>query len=96
MKKNHRFAYLILLFAVWFLSPLPIHAEGIPELSNGQTIYVPAYSHIYSGDSERPFLLTVTVSVRNINMKHSITVTTVDYYETQGSLLKKFRIPQLL
>jgi hypothetical protein len=34
--------------------------------------------------------LTVTVSIRNIDPKHSVKVTTVDYYETQGKLLKKF------
>jgi hypothetical protein len=89
MKKNHPFACLIFL-AVWFLSPPPLQAEGITELSNGQTIYVPAYSHIYSGNRERPFLLTVTVSIRNIDPKHPIKVTTVDYYETQGNLLKRF------
>jgi hypothetical protein len=58
-------------------------------LSKEQTIYVPAYSHIYSGDRESPFLLTVTISIRNIDMKQSIKITNVDYYETQGNLLKK-------
>jgi len=90
MKKRHTFAFLIFILAVWFLSPLPLKAEGITELSNGQTIYVPAYSHIYSGSREKPFLLTVTVSIRNIDPKHPIKVMTVDYYETQGNLLKKF------
>ena len=75
---------------VCFLSPLPLQAEEGNELSNGQTIYIPAYSHIYSGDRERPFLLTVTVSIRNIDLKHPIKVTAVDYYKTQGNLLKKF------
>ncbi len=90
MRKSHTFACLIFILAVWFLSPLPLKAEGIIELSNGQTIYVPAYSHIYSGSREKPFLLTVTVSIRNIDPKHPIKVTMVDYYETQGNLLKKF------
>jgi len=90
MKKRHTIACVIAILAVGFLSPLPLQAEGITELSKGQTIYVPAYSHIYSGNREKPFLLTVTVSIRNIDPKHSIEVTAVDYYETQGNLLKKF------
>lgn len=66
------------------------HAEESAVWSKGQTIYVPAYSHIYIGSRERPYLLTVTVSIRNVDLQHSITVSTVDYYETQGRLLKKY------
>ncbi|MCB2230164.1 DUF3124 domain-containing protein [bacterium] len=61
-----------------------------PGLSRGQSIYVPAYSHIYSGNNERPFLMTVTLSIRNIDPEHSITVTAVDYYETQGKFLTAY------
>jgi hypothetical protein len=53
-------------------------------------VYVPAYSHIYSGNRERPFLLTVTLSIRNIDPTNIIQITLVDYYETQGKLLKKY------
>lgn len=59
-------------------------------LSQGQTIYVPAYSHIYSGDREKPFLLTVTLSIRNTDPNHGIQVTQVDYHETQGEILRKY------
>jgi hypothetical protein len=59
-------------------------------LSDGQTIYVPAYSHIYSGNKESPFLLTVTLSIRNIDPHHHIKITLVDYFETQGKLLKRY------
>jgi len=89
MKKNYPLAYLILLLSICFFSPLSLHADEKIGLSNGQTIYVPAYSHIYSGVGERPFLLTVTLSVRNIDPKHKIKITSVDYYETQGKLIKK-------
>ena len=68
--------------------------EAVP-LFLGQTIYVPAYSHIYVGDREQPFLLTVTVSLRNVDTKHRITLTAVNYYDTQGRLLKKY-LPQPL
>lgn len=78
-----------MLVAVSSFSSL-VHADESTTLSKGQTIYVPAYSHIYSGDRERPFLLTVTLSIRNIDPKQTIKITTVDYYETQGNLLKHF------
>ncbi|MBU1399055.1 MAG: DUF3124 domain-containing protein, partial [Proteobacteria bacterium] len=90
MKKIYPFVYLLILFSIYLYSPLLLHAAEKNELSDGQAIYVPAYSHIYSGNDERPFLLTVTLSIRNIDPKHQIEITIVDYYETQGKLLKKF------
>ena len=91
MKKSYPYVYFsILLFSFCFFSPLPVYADEKIGLSKGQTVYVPAYSHIYSGSREIPFLLTVTLSIRNIDPKHQIKVTVVDYYETQGKLLKKY------
>ncbi|MFO7971634.1 MAG: DUF3124 domain-containing protein [Desulfobacterales bacterium] len=90
MKKSEPFACLLILLSICFFSPLPVHADEKIGLSDGQTIYVPAYSHIYIGNREHPFLLTVTLSIRNIDPKHRIKITIVDYYETQGKLLKKY------
>ena len=92
MKKNLNWPIRFLFIGVWLLSPLSLHADGMPELSKGQTVYVPAYSHIYTGDSEKPFLLTVTLSIRNTDMWRPMTVRAVDYYETQGNLLKKMLV----
>ncbi len=89
MTNNVYFKYFFILLCI-FLSPLSLYAaEKNIELSKGQILYVPAYSHIYSGNRENPFLLTVTLSIRNIDSRHQIKVTLVDYYETQGKLLKK-------
>lgn len=87
-----RFYFLILLFIILgaTIYSSSVNADESVILSKGQTIYVPAYSHIYSGNRESPFLLTVTLSIRNIDPRHSLKVTRVDYYETQGKLLKKF------
>lgn len=81
-----------LLFVIVVMSTFSsiAHADEATALSRGEAIYVPAYSHIYSGDRERPFLLTVTLSIRNIDLKNQIKITSVDYYETQGTLLKKY------
>jgi len=90
MKKSCHFIYGSIFLFICFFSSLPLQAEEKIGLSDGQTIYVPAYSHIYSGDRERPFLLTVTLSIRNIDPGDQIKITTVDYYETQGKFLKKY------
>ncbi len=90
MKNIFLFPLLLILFSSVFLFPLPLQAGQDTGLSKGQTIYVPVYSHIYSGDRELSFLLTVTLSIRNVNPKDAIEVTLVDYHETQGKLVKKY------
>ena len=91
MKKLATFQLFLMMLGSFCLSSSPLHAaEKQSGLSKGQLVYVPAYSHIYSGDQERPFLLTVTLSIRNIDPNHSVNITLADYYETQGKLLKKF------
>ena len=89
MKKNIKLISTIL--SICLLLPHILYAaESRITLSKGQVVYVPAYSHIYSGNKELPFLLTVTLSIRNIDTMHEINITAVDYYETQGKLLKKY------
>ena len=65
-------------------------AECKPSLSRGQTLYVPVYSHIYSGDKEQQLNLAATLSIRNIDPNHQITITKIDYYDSSGKLLKKY------
>jgi hypothetical protein len=90
MKNGFFLTCLIVFLSVSSVSLPQVYATERKGLSNGQTIYVPAYSHIYSGNRERPFLLTITLSIRNIDPEHQIKITRVDYYETQGMLLKKY------
>jgi len=56
----------------------------------GQTIYTPAYSHIFIGDREHPFNLTVTLSIRNTDPETPITVETVDYHDSSGKKLRPY------
>jgi len=92
MTSRHR-SKLLSVVLVTVLTALAVAyanaAEQIP-LSKGQIVYVPAYSHIYSGNREQAFLLTVTLSIRNVDLAHPITLTKVDYYETQGKFLRKY------
>jgi len=81
---------VLIVIAITFFSAFSLHAAEKGRLSNGQRLYVPAYSHIYGGNKEAPFLLAVTLSVRNIDPNRPIEITLVDYYETQGQLVKQF------
>ncbi|HEX9715314.1 MAG TPA: DUF3124 domain-containing protein [Desulfurivibrionaceae bacterium] len=90
MKKTRCLSGLA-LFALLLLSPMTAHADAaIMDLSLGQTVYVPAYSHIYIGNRERPFLLTVTLSIRNTDAKHPVTITAADYYDTEGKRIRQY------
>lgn len=60
------------------------------EQAKGQLLYVPVYSHIYVGDSDRPFLLSITLSIRNTSLTKSLRIVSIDYYDTEGKLLEKY------
>ena len=60
-----------------------------PVKSTGQTLYVPVYSHIYSGDRERPVYLAATISIRNTDPANGIRLTRVDYFDSEGKLLRR-------
>jgi hypothetical protein len=65
-------------------------AESRVTRLTGQTVYAPVYSHIYSGNKNLPFYLTATLSIRNTDFHHPITITAVDYYDSDGKLVKKY------
>lgn len=77
------------IFLLLLLAPLPGLCGG-PALSSGQLLYVPVYSHIYTGDKERPFNLAVTLSIRNTDTKGTLRLTAVDYYDTEGMLVRSY------
>jgi len=58
--------------------------------TTGQTIYVPVYSHIYGGPRSRPLDLTATLSVRNADLSQPLTITAVNYYDSDGKLVKAY------
>tara|TARA_R110002049_G_scaffold182485_2_gene350380 strand:+ start:124248 stop:124853 length:606 start_codon:yes stop_codon:yes gene_type:complete len=55
----------------------------------GQTLYVPAYSHIYH-QSGKPRLLAVTLCARNTDRENEIVLTSVRYFDTSGKELRSF------
>ena len=84
------FSLGLFFFCCFAFSINPADAASEMLLSKGQTVYVPVYSHIYSGDREHPFYLAATLSVRNTDPKHAITVLSVDYYDSKGKLLRPY------
>jgi hypothetical protein len=60
------------------------------RLSKGQTLYVPVYSNVFSGPKSRPFPLATTLSIRNTDLAASFRVTSIDYYDTNGRLLRRY------
>ncbi len=83
--------FLVVVMLLTIVGGVTIPSAGAEiELLKGQTVYVPVYSHIYSGDREQPFYLAATLSIRNTDARHSITVTAVDYYDSDGKFLKHY------
>ncbi len=80
---------LVLTISTAFLLPTIGSTEEI-RLSKGQTVYVPIYSHIYSGVKARPFDLAATLSIRNTNVKSGIRLISVRYYDSEGKLVKDY------
>lgn len=64
-------------------------AEGVRKLM-GQKLYVPIYSSIYSQFEENLLHLTAILSLRNTSFKEKITILNVDYYDTNGKLIKRY------
>jgi hypothetical protein len=88
--KNSRYLCVLALIALLLLSSQTAQADEPMALSQGQTVYVPAYSHIYIGNREQPFLLTITLSIRNIDAKHPVTIAAVNYYDTEGKRIRQY------
>jgi len=54
------------------------------------TVYVPIYSDIYSKSKDTRFLLTATLSVRNTSLVDTIYMNSINYYNTQGDLVRSY------
>jgi Protein of unknown function (DUF3124) len=56
----------------------------------GQTIYVPAYSSVFTADQAHSFNLAVTLSIRNTDRTNPIVVTSASYYDQDGQLVRDY------
>lgn len=53
-------------------------------------MYVPIYSNIYRGTRSERTMLTATLSIRNTSEVDSLFVSRIDYFNTQGGLVRKY------
>ena len=60
------------------------------QLSKGQTVYVSVDSHVLTAPRGMRFSLGATLVIRNTDMSNSMRVTTADFFDTEGKLLKRF------
>ncbi len=88
-----RQALLALLLLVGLgLTGGPSRAE---PLSQGQTLYVPVYSHVFSGDRGLPFNLAAILSLRNCDPEKPLRILAADYYDSAGKRLKRHLVEPL-
>lgn len=69
------------------------NATGL-ERSLGETIYVPAYSRIFSFPN-RSELLAATLTIHNVDPLSAVTVDRVDYHGEDGKLLQSLLVKPL-
>lgn len=65
------------------------------ELTSGQVLYLPVYSHVWHGDVDntgKPFktLVSTLVSIRNTDPVKPIRLTSARYYDTDGKQLQEY------
>lgn len=66
-------------------------AEGAPEGEPRlRTVYVPAYSHLPRNQKPHKSLLSILLSVRNVDSSAVITLTHVDYFDTSGHRVRRY------
>ncbi len=69
--------------------------QPLPARSLGQALYLPIYSHIWHGEMDRKgqpmkALVSVSVSIRNTDSLKSIRITSAQYYDTDGKMLREY------
>jgi hypothetical protein len=77
------FPKLLLVAALLVAAP----AQADPALVSGQTLYVPAYSHIAYGSGKGFLRLRTTLSLRNLDRTAPITIIRVDAHDGEGTLV---------
>ncbi len=60
------------------------------EVEFDGTYYVPIYSDIYVGDNIPKELLAATLSLRNTSFVDTLFISTIDYYDTDGAIVRSF------
>lgn len=67
-----------------------ITLDNTVKIIGGQTVYVPIYSRIYVRERDRTMELNSTLSIRNTDLIQPIIIASVNYYDSNGKLVRKF------
>lgn len=70
--------------------PTPADRGAPSRRVRSQTLYVPAYSHIYYRDAQRSINLATTLSIRNTSSEISLVLSSIDYYDSQGEHVRAY------
>lgn len=62
--------------------------EEVGDLAVQRTVYVPIYSSLHVSDHAEPVDLGATLSLRNVSESVPVVVTAVDYYDSDGKLVR--------
>ncbi|WP_424961754.1 DUF3124 domain-containing protein [Ekhidna sp.] len=65
------------------------------EMAYEDIIYVPIYSDIYMDANNQKTLLAATLSIRNTSYADSIFISKIDYFNTNGTLVRKYLSNQI-
>lgn len=82
-------SYIHFLLCFIIIAATRSEAADLPR-SKGQTVYVPAYSHVFTGPRSNPYNLAITLAIRNSDQINSIKVTGVDYHDSNGKKVRSF------
>ena len=101
MRQNLLFVPFLLFSLAACQAPPPKWAEDLSqqepqpspphdiEITDGQTVYVPVYSHVYWTES-RHVPLAISLSIRNTDPEHAISLVDVSYYDSDGALVERY------
>ena len=73
-----------------------ISYEETPTFDKNQDVYVSAYSNLYYMDGANKVYYTVILSLRNISFSDTLYFTDIDYYDSDGVLLKEYLKDEVL
>lgn len=62
----------------------------VGQLAVQHTTYVPIYSSLHVAEHTKPIDIGATVSLRNVSERVPVILTAVDYYDSDGALVRSF------
>lgn len=63
---------------------------NLDKMAYEDVLYVPIYSDIYADVTNQKSLLAATLSIRNTSNSDSIFISVIDYFNTEGALVRKY------